>query len=265
MFALERDGHGGTTLTMDGYPQSYVALDDPELLVFGYVQQLAAVLDTLPPGPLAVTHVGGAAMTLPRYVQRTRPGSPQIVLEPDTALTEAVREALPLPRGHRIRVRAQGGREGIAGLRDASADLVVVDAFSGSQVPENLVTVEWFAEVARVLRPGGTVVMNAADQPDRRHAERLHAAMRHELPHTAALAEADFWRRRRFGNVVLIGSDAPLPLEALSRRVAGLMFPSRLLSGSDLVRALGSPAPFTDHDARPSPAPPQGPGPWRLR
>ncbi len=62
------------------------------------------------PGGLAVTHVGGAAMTLPRYVQHTRPGSPQVVLEPDAALTERVRRDLPLPRGHRIRVRPQPGR-----------------------------------------------------------------------------------------------------------------------------------------------------------
>ena len=49
---------------------------------------LGALLDALPAGPVAVSHVGGAAMTLPRYVAHTRPGSPQIVLEPDAALTE---------------------------------------------------------------------------------------------------------------------------------------------------------------------------------
>ena len=42
-FAVEVDEYGGSTLTVDGYPQSYVVLDDPGLLVFGYVQHLAAV------------------------------------------------------------------------------------------------------------------------------------------------------------------------------------------------------------------------------
>ena len=134
-FAVETDEHGGTTVLIDGYPQSYVSLDDPGLLVFGYVQLLGALLDALPAGPLAVTHVGGAAMTLPRYVAHTRPGSPQIVLEPDAALTEHVREVLPLPRGHRIRVRPTAGRAGVAALGDASADAIVVDAFADNQVP----------------------------------------------------------------------------------------------------------------------------------
>ncbi|HEV7196841.1 MAG TPA: fused MFS/spermidine synthase, partial [Pedococcus sp.] len=229
MFELERDPHGGTTLSIDGYPQSYVSLDDPELLVFGYMQQLAAVLDALPTGPLAVTHVGGAAMTLARYVQHTRPGSPQIVLEPDPRLTERVRAELPLPRGHRIRVRPQPGREGVTALKDDSADVIVVDAYAGNQVPANLTTSEWFREVARVLRADGVVLMNAADEPDRRHVTRVHAALAAALPFTLAIAEVDIWKRRRFGNLVLVGSRQPLPREAITRTIAGLSFPSTVV------------------------------------
>ena len=40
------------------------------------------------PAPLRVTHVGGAGMTLGRWIHRVHPGSPQIVLEPDTALEQ---------------------------------------------------------------------------------------------------------------------------------------------------------------------------------
>lgn len=264
-FELEHDEHGGSVVKIDGYPQSYVSLDDPELLVFGYVQLLAAVLDCLPAGPLAVTHVGGAAMTLPRYVNHVRPGSPQIVFEPDDALTERVRRELPLPRGHRIRVRPLPGREGVAALRTASADAVVVDAYVASQVPADLTTVEWFAEVARVLRPGGVLAMNTADDVDHRHVARVHAALRAELPHTAVIAQTDIWKRRRFGNFVLVGSAAPLPEQPLARAVAATVFPSSVRRGDDVVRALGGGRPFTDADARPSPPPPTPPDGWRLR
>ena len=65
----------GVTVVLDGHPQSHVCLDDPGLLAFEYVAQLALVLDTLPPGRVAVTHVGGGGLTVPRYVQHTRPGS----------------------------------------------------------------------------------------------------------------------------------------------------------------------------------------------
>ena len=47
------------------------------------MQAFADVLDALPAGPLAVTHVGGGGCTLARYLAATRPGSSQIVLEPD--------------------------------------------------------------------------------------------------------------------------------------------------------------------------------------
>ncbi|NNM47889.1 fused MFS/spermidine synthase [Knoellia sp. DB2414S] len=264
-FELEQDEHGGSVVKIGGYPQSYVSLDDPELLVFGYVQLLAAVLDCLPAGRLAVTHVGGAAMTLPRYVQHVRPGSPQIVFEPDAALTDQVRRALPLPRGHRIRVRPQAGREGVGALRADSADAMVVDAFAGNQVPADLTSVEWFAEVARVLRPGGVHAMNTADDVGHRHAARLHAAMREHLPHTAVIAQTDIWKRRRFGNLVLVGSTAPLPLQALSRAVAATVFPSTVVGGEGAARALGGAKPFTDADATASPPPPTPPDGWRLR
>ncbi|HEU4998199.1 MAG TPA: hypothetical protein VFT68_04580, partial [Lapillicoccus sp.] len=63
---LDRDEHGGVTVIVDGTPQSYVQPDDPLLLVFEYVQHFALVVGSLPPGPLAVTHVGGAGLTFPR-------------------------------------------------------------------------------------------------------------------------------------------------------------------------------------------------------
>lgn len=262
---VEPDEFGGHTLVVDGYPQSYVVPDDPGLLVFGYVQQLAAVLDALPAGRLAVTHVGGGALTLARYVQHTRPGSPQVVLEPDAALTDLVRRELPLPRGHRIRVRPVAGREGLARLADGSADVVVVDAFAGAQVPASLVSAEWFAQVARVLKPGGVALMNTGDEPDHRHVARVHAALATALPHTAAVAETDVWKRRRHGNVVLLASDRALPLNAVVRNVARVPFPSTVRDGAALTRALGGGRPFTDADAAPSPAPPTPPGEWRLR
>jgi spermidine synthase len=264
-FALDHDEFGGSTVSIDGYPQSYVSADDPQLLVFGYVQHLAAVLDTLPEGPLAVTHVGGAGMTLPRYLNHTRPGSPQIVLEPDEALTERVRRELPLPRGHWIRVRAQTGRQGVAQLKDESADAVVVDAFAQNQVPADLTSAEWFRDVGRVLRPAGILLMNTADDVDHRHVARVHAGLAQALPHTLAVASADIWKRRRFGNLVLVGSREPLVAAEVVRTVARTAFGGRVVAGPELFRTLGSARAFSDADAVPSPAPPTPPDAWRLR
>ncbi len=160
----DADRPQGWLLLLDRIRQSYVDLDDPTYLDFEYTRILADVLDALPPGPLTVTHVGGGAFTLARYVAATRPGSAQLVLEPDDSLTTFVRSRLPLRRGSRVRVRAADGRAGIRALRPGSADVVVLDAFSGGRVPADLTTTQAMSDIARVLRIDGDV----AGQPGRR-------------------------------------------------------------------------------------------------
>lgn len=111
-------------LQVDGTDQSYVDLDDPTRLEFDYVERIADVVDLAgPPGQrLRVIHVGGAGLTVARYVAATRPTSAQIVLEPDAELTHFVRQHLPLPRQSGIKVRDVDGRAGIADLVDEYAD-----------------------------------------------------------------------------------------------------------------------------------------------
>ena len=201
-----RDDPSGVTVLLDGWPQSHVAIADPGLLTFEYVHQIALVLDSLPPGRLAVTHVGGGGLTVPRYVHATRPGSPQIVFEPDAALTAAVRERAPLPRGHRIRVRPLSGAAGVAALADASADVLVLDAYAAGRVPAELTSAGFAGEVRRVLRASGIVVANLADAPGLSFVRRCAATFAAAgLEPVALLATHDILKGRRFGNVVLVG------------------------------------------------------------
>lgn len=261
--ALQWDERGGVTVVVDGQPQSYVQPDDPELLAFEYVQHLALAIGTLPPGPLAVTHVGGAGLTLPRWVEATRPGSPQIVLEPDADLTDLVRQELPLPRRHRIRVRAQDGLTGVRALADDSADVVVTDAYAAGQVPAELSGAAYVKQVARVLAPGGLALWNLADEPRLRWVARALATVRAELPHVALIATHEVLKGKRFGNTVVVAGHQPLPLEQLRRRVAGASLPTGLREGAALERILAGAKPFGEV-GEPSPPPPD-PGRWRLR
>ncbi|MCH8626255.1 fused MFS/spermidine synthase [Arsenicicoccus piscis] len=264
VWAEDARGHRAATVERDGHPQSYVDLDDPTVLAFEYVQHFASVLDALPPGPLAVTHVGGAGLTLARYLETTRPGSPQIVLEPDSALTELVRRELPLPRRHRIRVRPIDGLAGVAALREASADVVVVDAYADGRVPAELGTESFLADVARVLRPGGVALLNLADEPGLRYVARVAAGARTVLPEQALVATHEVLKGRRYGNTVLAASRAPLPETEIRRSVARSPFPTGVRSGAELRRWGASGRPFTTTDAQPSPRPPLA-GVWRIR
>ena len=264
------DEHGGVTVMRDGHPQSHVDPEDPGHLVFEYVQHMAAAIDaTFPaPDPIGVTHVGGAGLTLARWVHATRPGSAQIVLEPDERLTAAVREELPLPRGHRIRVRPQLGRAGVAALKDGSAHVVLVDAFDEGRVPADLQTVEFFAEVARVLRPDGLLAMNCPDEPGWRHLRDVVAGLRAGFGSSggepALIAMRDVMKGRRYGNTVLTASPQPLDIDELRRQVGRWPFPSGVLGGSELARRTAGGRPIPDSQMRPAlPAPDLGT--WRVR
>jgi len=263
---FEREG-SVVTVVLDGQPQSAVDLEDPARLHFEYVQHLALCIDTLAPaGTLRVTHVGGAGLTLARWVQETRPSSPQVVLEPDTALTEAVRREMPLPRGHRIRVRPVDGLAGMAALRDASADVVVVDAYAAGRVPPELSTVEWFVDVGRVLVPGGLLVANVADEPGMRYAARVVAGAREALGHVALVGLHEVLKGKRFGNLVLAASSRPLDVWTLRRAAASAPLPTGVLSSDEVKRRRPGAQPFSEAagDTASSPDPPER-GAWRRR
>jgi spermidine synthase len=180
------------------------------------------------------------------------------VVELDEPLTELVRAHLPLPRGARVRVRAADAREGLAALPDASADVVVTDVFAGARTPAHLTSVEFAADVARVLRPGGVAVANVADGPPLRFARAQVATLRAVFAHVCVLAEPGTLRGRRFGNLVAVASAAGLPVADLTRRCAGDPMPSRVVADDDLVRFAGDAVPVRDDTAQPSPPPPDG-------
>ena len=256
----DADRDGAWMLLVNGTPQSHVDLGDPGHLEFEYVRRMGHVVDLArePGTPLDVVHLGGGALTLPRFVAVTRPGSRQRVVEIDQPLTDLVREYLPLPRGARIRVRNDDARAGLATLRDASADVVITDVFAGARTPAHLTTLEFAADAHRVLRPGGCYASNVADGPPLRFARAQVATLKAVFRHVCLLAEPGTLRGRRFGNLVAVASDDELPVAQLTRRCAGDPMPSRVVDGDDLDRFTGKARPVHDGDAVPSPEPPPG-------
>jgi len=263
-FVPDPDGRGGVTVLLDGMPQSHVDIADPRHLHFEYVRLLACALDALPSGRLRVTHVGGAGMTLARYVHVTRPGSPQIVLEPDAELTALVRERLPLPPRARVRVRPLDGRTGLAALAVGSADVVVLDAYAGGRVPPELTTIERLDDVARVL-DGGLFLANLTDERDRAYLARVVAGVRQVFGNVLLTAPSEILKGRRFGNTVVVASRSALDGDGIRRQVARVPFPAGVRDGVDVLRIAGTRPPWTDADSGPSPEPPPLDGTWRIR
>ena len=256
----DADRDGSWVLLVNGTPQSHVDLQQPGHLEFEYVRRMGHVLDLAADegAPLDVLHLGGGALTLARYLAVTRPGSRQRVVEIDGPLTDLVRAHLPLPRNARVRVRAGDARAALETMRAATADVVVGDVFAGARTPAHLTTVEYAAQVHRVLRGGGVYAANVADGPPLRFARASVATLAAVFGHVCLLAEPGTLRGRRFGNLVAVASDAPLPVAALTRRCAADPMPSRVVEGADLRRFAGNARPVHDAEAQPSPEPPPG-------
>ncbi|WP_243075587.1 spermidine synthase [Microbacterium sp. SS28] len=250
----------GFELVVDGTPQSHVDLDDPTHLHFEYVARMGAVIDQLrmPRQPLTAVHLGAGALTIPRYVEATRPGSRQQVIELEPALVDLVREHLPLPRGAAVRVRIGDAREGLgrlpAGLTGA-VDLLVSDVYSGAQTPAHLTTIEFYTAAAHLLAPEGVLLVNVADGAGLAFARRQVATVRAVLPHVVVLAEVQTLKGRRFGNLVIAASGAPLPTEWLPRLMAAGPHPAKVSQGAELDEFVRGARPATDADATPSPKP----------
>jgi spermidine synthase len=251
---------GGYELVVDGTPQSHVDPDDAQHLHFEYVARMGAVIDLLrmPGQPLTAVHLGAGALTLPRYIESTRPGSRQQVIELEPALWDLVRENLPLPRGASIRVRIGDARATLqrlpAGLVGA-ADLVVSDVYSGAQTPAHLTTVEFYTDAARFLAADGVLLVNVADGSGLAFARRQVATVRAVLEHVIVLAEVQTLKGRRFGNLVIAASRAPLPTEWLPRLLAAGPHPAKVAEGRELEDFARGARVATDADATPSPRP----------
>ncbi|MFD3377002.1 MULTISPECIES: spermidine synthase [unclassified Streptomyces] len=247
-------------LTVDGAPQSYVDLDAPTHLEFEYARRLGHVLDTLaePGRPLDVLHLGGGALTLPRYLAATRPGSRQDVVEADSGLLDLVVEHLPVPADAGITVHGADARAWLEAAPADSADVLIADVFGGSRVPAHLTSVAYARETERVLRADGVYLANLADATPFAFLRSQLATFSTVFDELALIAEPGVLRGRRFGNAVLVASHHPLDTPALTRRTAADAFPARVECGDTLRVFVGDARPVRDEDAVPSPEPPDG-------
>jgi spermidine synthase len=251
---------GGYMLVVDGTPQSHVNTEDPGQLSFEYVARIGHVIDQLgmPGEPITAIHLGAGALTLPRYIHATRPGSRQQVIELERELVDLVRTEIPLPRDAGIRIR-YGDARAVLGRLPAglvgTADLVVVDIFSGARTPAHVTSLEFYREAVALLAPNGVMAVNIADGPGLRYARSQAATLVAVLDDVAVLAETQVLKGRRFGNVVIVGSKAALPLDWMPRLLAGGPHPSKVVTGRELRDWIAGAPITTDATAIQSPPP----------
>ena len=251
------DRSGGWTLMVGGAEQSYVDIDDPAHLEFEYMQHLALVVDaTYDEGaPLDVVHLGGGALTMPRWFAATRPGSKHLVFEASQEILDAAR---PLGTPPNCVVRHGDAVEGIAELAAASVDVVIWDLYDGPRAVTGALDLAALWLLRRVLKPGGIAVLNVSDVMPFSVVRPVLAGLRSVVDEVGLLAEPAILRGRRSGNCVLVGGPASLPLTYIRRAAAAAPARARVVAGEAMSVFIGTAVPATA--AAPLPQPDENSG-----
>ena len=259
----DRFTSSGVVLSVDGIAQSQVNPEDPTDLQFEYIRRIGHIVDLFRPegDPVTAVHLGAGALSVPRYIAHTRPGSRSQVIEWEQELVELVREHIPWNSSWSIRVRYGDARETLSSLPAGlfgAVDLVVVDLFSGSSTPSHLTTLEFYQEIRPLLRPDGLVVVNVVDGRPQDFTRAQCRTLREAFGFVGLSGESGVVRGRRFGNVVLVATLEPQePAWWGSLQRLG-PHPTSVRSGSSLDRFIAHAPLQTDDQRLPSPRLGQG-------
>jgi spermidine synthase len=224
----------GRLLRQGDMDASYVDLADPRHLEFDYLRRMRDLVEAL--RARRIVHVGGAGCALARTLgatdrERVRR---QEVIEVDGTVVALARAHLGLRKAPGLKVRIADGRAHLAGRPDASADVVLIDAFVGARVPRHLATASALADAARVVAPGGALAINVVDAPPMDDVRAIASGLGECFATVAALGAGPVLRARRAGNVVLIAGHGALPLERLRVRAAADASAAALLEPAEL-------------------------------
>ena len=237
----------GITLLVDGTAQSHVDPRDPTRLFFEYVRRIGHVLDTLRPAgeQIRALHLGGGALTLPRYVAATRSGSSQVVVEHDAELISLVLTRLPLAADTDIEIVIADARQAIASLRAVDVrrfDAVVVDLYARLDAPAFVDQPSFMGGCLGLVASGGLVVVNVADAPGLSRLRAQARAFTRADPGAELLVAGDpgVLAGADEGNAILVAAPAGLPDGLAERLATAGPFPAAVLTGHRLDAALGS-------------------------
>ena len=209
------------TLRLDELRHAVVDLDDPTHLEFAYTTWFGAVVDeVLGDEPVEALHLGLGGGTIPRWLAATRPGSASRVLEVDEAVRDTAYDRLGLGEVPDVEVLVGDARVAVADEPDDAYDLVVGDAFGSRSVPWHLASEEFYAEVDRVLRDDGLLVVNVIDFPPNRLVAAQVATIREQFAHVALVGRPGALDGAGGGNFVVVAARDPLPLDGLTRALA---------------------------------------------
>ena len=226
----EIEGHRVRTLTLDQLLHSYVAMDDPTFLVYGYEKVTAdfAALQYARSKSFNTLFIGGGGYTMPRLIEGEYPDATVEVIEIDPVVTEVAHTYLGLPRATSIITYNLDARMKLPDLPDGKYDMVVGDAFNDFSVPYHLTTLEFNQRVKALLKPGGLFIVNIVDNLNSGRFLRAYVnTLGRTFAHVYIIRDDDLWEEDTRSNItyVVVGANEVITQEDLGE--ASAFSPSR--------------------------------------
>lgn len=244
----EKNGEQVRQLVLDHLVHSFVALNNPRYLEYGYEKVYAEVAQYRAASDehLSILMIGGGGYTFARYVDAVHPGSDMHVIEIDPGVTQFAYEMLNLQRDASVVTFNEDARMFMARPPNKKYDLVLGDAFNHYSVPYHLTTKEFNDRVKAWMADDGLYVINIIDGPYGEFARASVHTLRQTFKNVYVVQGNWNWREATRSFFVLIGTDAAIDTTTLSKYDAGDGDPlwARLLATDEDVARMLNEAPL---------------------
>jgi spermidine synthase len=162
----EKDDHPLEMVVLDNLIHSYVDLEDPLHLQYGYERTYADLIawKVKKNSTFRVLIIGGGGYTFPRFLEATYPEAQIDVVEIDAHLTHLAYQYLGLSPQTRIRTFNGDARWTLMNFKEKGVyDFILGDAFNDLSIPYHLTTKEFSTLLRSLLKPDGLLIANVID------------------------------------------------------------------------------------------------------
>jgi spermidine synthase len=116
----------------------------------------------LHPNPQKILVIGLGGASLPTSFMKILPESEIHIVELDPAVVRVAKKYFNFQPNAKVQVSEEDGRAFVrrAGSRGEKYDLIVLDAFGDTYIPEHMMTIQFLQEVKNILKPDGVLASN---------------------------------------------------------------------------------------------------------
>jgi len=213
------NGQSVKSLYLDALVHSYVSLEDPTFLVYGYEKVFAdiATYAAQHNPSFRVLFIGGGGYVMPQYLEEVYPQSSLEVIEIDPEVTRVAFEYLGLLPDTCIVTYNEDARMVVPKLPEGQYKLVIGDAFNDLSVPYHLTTREFNEQIRALLKNDGIYAVNVVDKLHSGKFLRAYVnTLQQTFPYVYLIRDNADWEDDTRQPHVVVGSFQPLSSTALT-------------------------------------------------